>query len=122
MTPATPVSLTWKIFIDGVSSVKLKGAGVIVESPDGYTIEQAIEIRFAVTNNQVEYKALIAALELAVGMGAQDIHVHSDPKLVVGHMTGEFEAREPTILKYVEKAQHILRHRVRTSQFTHILR
>ena len=55
-------------------------------------------------------------------MGAQDIHVYSDSQLVVGHMKGDFEAKEPTILKYVEKAQYILRHHIRTAQFTHILR
>lgn len=35
-----------------------------MESPDGYTIEQAIELQFAVTNNQAEYEIDIAALEL----------------------------------------------------------
>ena len=69
MTPATPAPIVWNLYIDGASSAKLRGAGVIVESPDGSTIEQAIDIRFPATNNQAEYEALIAALELAVGMG-----------------------------------------------------
>lgn len=113
MTPANPVSFAWKIFIDGASSTKLKGAGVIVESLDGYTIEQAIKIRFATTNKQAEYEALITARELAVGMGDQDMHIYSDSQLVVQHMRGEFEVKEPTILKYVERARSILRHHIK---------
>lgn len=121
ITPANLVSFVWKIFIDGASSAKLKGVGIIVESPDGYTIEQAIEIRFAVTNNQAGYEALIAALEFPAGMGAEDIHIYNDSQLVVQHMKGEFEVKEPTILKYVERAKTILRHHIKSAKLTHVL-
>ena len=65
---------------------------------------------------------LLEKLVYALLVSTRKLRPYSDSQLVVGHMNGEFEAKEPTILKYVEKARYILRHHIWAAQFTHILR
>ena len=60
---------------------------------------------FKASNNQAEYKALIAGMFLAKEMGAQNLLVKSDSQLITGQVSGEFQAKDPqmaTYLKYVQ--------------------
>ena len=83
MTSPEQLNSTWVVHVGGASSNQSKGAGIILEALDGMVIEQAIEIRFPATNNQAEYEALLAALELALTVNAQELTVYSDSQLVV---------------------------------------
>src|SRR3989338_1195532 len=46
------------------------------------------------TNNQAEYKALIAGMEEALKIGAKDLVCHLDSELVVRQLTGKYKVRE----------------------------
>jgi ribonuclease HI len=46
------------------------------------------------TNNQAEYKALIAALERASALGAEDVECKLDSELVVKQMRHEYKVRD----------------------------
>lgn len=122
MTPLTPKNLEWKVHIDVASSSSSTGAGVILEAPDGVVIEQAIKIYFKVTNNQAKYEALIVGLQLAHFLDAKQILIHNDSQLVVQQMNGEFEVKDSTIQKYVDKAKFILCHYIQTAKFVHVSR
>lgn len=50
--------------MDGSSGEQGTGAGVILESPEGEKVSYAVRLKFKATNNQAEYEALIAGLEL----------------------------------------------------------
>lgn len=121
MTTPEPVNPTSIVHVDGTSSNKSKGVGVILEAPDGMIIEQAIEIPFPATNNQAEYEALLAAVELASTVNVQELTVYNDSQLVIQQMTGEFEAKEETILKYHSKAQRLAA-KFQKIEFRHVLR
>ena len=43
---------------------------------------------------------MIAGLELALAMGADNLSVHSDSQLVVGQVNAEFESKDPRMAKY----------------------
>ena len=58
------------LYVDGASSARGCGAGVILEKEGGIVVELSIKFDFLVSNNQVEYKALIARLQLAADVGA----------------------------------------------------
>jgi ribonuclease HI len=49
------------------------------------------------TNNQAEYEALIAALESAVSLKAEEITCHLDSELVVKQLTGEYTVKNPEL-------------------------
>ncbi|XP_063943205.1 uncharacterized protein LOC135150603 [Daucus carota subsp. sativus] len=81
--------------------VECSGAGLVLQSPDGFTVEYAIKLDFPTTNNEAEYEALIAGLGLARTLRVKNLKVCGDSKLVVFQVNGEFEAREETMLKYL---------------------
>jgi ribonuclease HI len=48
-------------------------------------------------NNVAEYAALMEALQYAVSLKAQKLHVYSDSQVVVRQMTGEYKCRSPRL-------------------------
>nr|XP_017246425.1 PREDICTED: uncharacterized protein LOC108218012 [Daucus carota subsp. sativus] len=91
----------WLLFFDGASKTKGSGAGLVLQSPDGFIVEYAIKLDFPTTNNEAEYEALIAGLGLARTLRVKNLKVCGDSKLVVFQVNGEFEAREDTMLRYL---------------------
>lgn len=63
----------WTLYVDGASNVKRSKAGIILEGPDNIVLEQALKFNFKASNNQAEYKALIAGLKLAREVGAKKL-------------------------------------------------
>ncbi|RDX90400.1 rnhA, partial [Mucuna pruriens] len=80
------------------------GAGVILEGPDGILIEQSLHFDFKASNNQAEYEALLAGMRLALEIEAKRLTVKSDSKLVTGQVNGEYQAKDPKLAKYWERA------------------
>ena len=79
---------TWKLFVDGFSTNLRSGAGVILISPDGFQVMQALRFAFKATNNQAEYEALIAGLNLARSIQVKHISIFSDSQIVVRQTVG----------------------------------
>ncbi|KAL5556089.1 hypothetical protein UlMin_038325 [Ulmus minor] len=72
----------WTLTVDGSSNVNGAGIGLVLTSPEGDLIQQAIRCGFKATNNEAEYEALIAGLNLAKDMGIKKLSVRSDSQLV----------------------------------------
>jgi ribonuclease HI len=49
------------------------------------------------TNNQAEYRALIAALEKAIGLGARKVDIRLDSELVVKQMKGRYRVKNAAL-------------------------
>jgi len=49
------------------------------------------------TNNQAEYRALIAALEKAAGLGASQVDIRSDSELVVRQLNGQYRVKKVSL-------------------------
>ena len=49
------------------------------------------------TNNQAEYKALIAALEKAIDLGARQVDIQLDSELVVKQMKGRYRIKNAAL-------------------------
>ncbi|KAF7810690.1 Pol polyprotein [Senna tora] len=94
-------SLVWTIFVDGSSGKNGSGVGVTILTLEGIAVEQAFQLNLKTTNNQAEYEALIAGLQLEKELGAKQATVHSNSQLVVGQLSGTFDVKEPTIARYV---------------------
>ncbi|GAV64630.1 RVT_3 domain-containing protein [Cephalotus follicularis] len=95
----------WKLSVDGSSCVSESGAGLMLTSSDGWTLEYALRFGFKATNNEAEWKALIAGLTIAKHLEVQKLETSSDSQLVVGVVRGEYKAREDTITKYFAHVQ-----------------
>ena len=61
------------------------------------------------TNNQAEYEALIAALESAVALHAEEVICHLDSELVARQLTGEYSVKNFELRKLWRKVQELNR-------------
>ena len=68
----------WRLSVDGVANAHGSGAGLILTSPDGIDMEYALRFGFQASNNEAEYEAVIAGLNLAHSMVADQLEVCSD--------------------------------------------
>ena len=68
----------WTLSVDRASKQTGAGIGMQLTSPTGERIEQVVRLGFSATNNESEYEAMIAGLELAFAIGADNLSVQSD--------------------------------------------
>ncbi|GAV72557.1 RVT_3 domain-containing protein [Cephalotus follicularis] len=91
----------WKLSMDGSSCITGSGVGLVLTSPDGWTLEYALRFKFKATNNEAEWEALIDGLTIVKHLEVQKIEASSDSQLVVGLENGEYEVREDPMVKYL---------------------
>ena len=68
----------WNIYANRSSNRRAGGAGVVIQTPKGDKIECMIRLDFPTTNNEAEYEALVAGLDLAKAACAENMVVHCD--------------------------------------------
>ncbi|GAV77506.1 RVT_3 domain-containing protein [Cephalotus follicularis] len=95
----------WKLSVDGSSCITGSGAGLVLTSPDGWTLEYALRFKFKATNNEEKWEALIARLTIVKHLEVRKIEASSDSQLVVSLANGEYEAREDPMVKYLSHFQ-----------------
>jgi len=87
------------IYTDGASRGNPGPAAIGAAIKDGQgnpvtLISQAIG---RTTNNQAEYRAIIAALEQAVKLGVKQVELFSDSELVVRQIEGKYRVKEASL-------------------------
>ncbi|GKC94133.1 reverse transcriptase domain-containing protein [Tanacetum coccineum] len=100
LIPQWPADLT--------SHTRTFGAGFILIDPHGNEVTYAIRFDFPTSNNEAEYEALIAGLELATRLEVSHLKVLSDSLLLTNHVKGTYEAREDSMKCYLAKTQRLL--------------
>ncbi len=73
------------------------------------------------TNNQAEYRALIAGLEAVLELGATAVTVNMDSELVVRQLQGSYKVKSPKLLPLFQRASQ-LRARFESFHIAHIPR
>ena len=101
--------LIWKLSVDGASNAQGSGAGLILTSPEGIDIEYALRFGFHASNNEAEYEAVIAGLNLAHSLEVDQLEVHSDSQLVVRQIEDTYEAKSETMVLYLQKVRDFLK-------------
>ncbi|XP_052295858.1 uncharacterized protein LOC127901870 [Citrus sinensis] len=98
----------WQMSVDGSSGERGSGAGIVLEGPEGEEISYAVKLEFAATNNQAEYKALIAGLELAKAVKADRVKIRTDSQLVANHVSERFQPREEKMEQYLKIVRRMM--------------
>ena len=106
LAPDLPI---WRLSIDGAANIQGSGASLILICPDGIDTEYALRFGFRASNNEVEYEAVIAGLNLAHFMEAYQLEVSSDSQLVVKHIEDSYEARGEKMILYLKKVRELLK-------------
>ncbi|KAJ9542559.1 hypothetical protein OSB04_029065 [Centaurea solstitialis] len=68
----------------------------------GGNMVYSIRCEFKATNNETEYEALIAGLDIALRLGAKQLHVRSDSLLIVNQVNGGFQAKDSKMMSYLK--------------------
>ena len=76
---------------------------MVLQSPEGDKLKHKIHLQYQVTNNEVEYEALLKGLDLAKSVEAKSILVLGDSQLVMGQINGTCEAKEERMRRYLER-------------------
>ncbi|XP_077251869.1 uncharacterized protein LOC143891107 [Tasmannia lanceolata] len=71
-----------EVYVDGSSNKGGCGAGLVLTGPDNFSIDYALRFGFRQSNNEAEYEALLAGMNLAVQTGAQILKAYCDSQLV----------------------------------------
>jgi hypothetical protein len=98
----------WIVQCDGAWCYKWVGISAVVTSLAGVVIRYAARLIFAnnehSTNNTTEYEALLLALRKMKALGHQTFIIRTDSKVIQEHIEKESEARNPILMKYLEKS------------------
>ncbi|GJV63334.1 reverse transcriptase domain-containing protein [Tanacetum coccineum] len=89
-------------------SVEGSGARLILTDPNGQEVTYALRFDFKTSNNEVEYEALIAGLELVVQMGVQHLQVFSYSILITNQVKGIYEAKEELMIRCLKQVSFVL--------------
>ncbi|RVX00271.1 hypothetical protein CK203_026646 [Vitis vinifera] len=93
----------WTLRVDGASRSSGSGVGLLLQSPTGEHLEQAIRLGFSASNNEAEYEAILSGLDLALALSVSKLRIYSDSQLVVRHVQKEYEAKDSRMARYLAK-------------------
>ena len=106
LAPDLPI---WRLSVDGAANAQGSGAGLILTSPDWIDTEYVLRFGFQASNNEAEYEVVIAGLNLAHFMEADQLEVSSDSQLVVKQIEDSYEARGEKMILYLKKVRGLLK-------------
>ena len=111
------------INVDGLSKGNPgpSAIGVVIRDAQGRLVDSISNRLGMATNNQAEYRALIAALERAIELNAKEIHLESDSELLVRQVNGRYRVKNPTLRSLYQKVLQ-LRNKLDSLTIVHIPR
>lgn len=112
-----------RIFTDGGSrgNPGPSGIGGVVYDVDGNVLAEVSEFIGVTTNNQAEYRALIATLRAAQHCGATEVECYMDSQLVAKQMNREYKVKDSAIQKIFIEAYNLAQS-FRSISFAHVYR
>ena len=99
---------SWRVFVDGASSAMGADAEIVIITSEGIRLEHSFRLGFKASNNEAKYEAFIAELKTALDLGARNVEVYLDSRLVVNQVQGSFEARNSRMKEYLRMAKQIM--------------
>jgi ribonuclease HI len=90
----------WTMFFDGACTNESAGAGVVLIYPSKKTTHLSFKLNFKVTNNIVEYEALLLGLNVAKEMKIQRLQVFGDANLIIQQVNKSFQAKHVRLKAY----------------------
>ena len=107
--------------MDVDSSAMGASVGIVIITLKGIRLEHSFRLGFKASNNEVEYEALIAGLKTAFDLGARNMEVYSDSRLVVNQVQGSFEAQDSRMKEYLKVTKQIME-KFNTTSVTQVAR
>ncbi|GJY49291.1 reverse transcriptase domain-containing protein [Tanacetum coccineum] len=98
----------WTLFMNGASSLKGSGAGLVLIGPSGVEHTYSLRLTFDNTNNEAKYEALLAGLRITMELNIQYLEARVDSKLVVSQINENYVAISDSMMKYLAKVKEYI--------------
>jgi len=82
--------------------------GAIIKDEQGRVMASISRSIGRATNNQAEYRAIIAALEKAIELGAKQVDIKLDSQLVVRQISGQYRVKSAALKPLYQQVKHLL--------------
>jgi ribonuclease HI len=106
-TPVQPTEIAeddlWTMFFDGACAKESAGAGIVFISPSKNTSHLSFKLEFKVTNNIIEYEALLLGLNVAKPKGIRKLQVFGDADLIIQEVNKSFQAKHVRLKAYKDE-------------------
>ena len=96
--------------MDSASSTSGARVGIVVITLEGIKLEHSFRLGFKASNNEAEYEALFAGLRVVSDLGANEVEIYSDSRLVVNQVQGSFKAVDPWMMEYLQLVKQTVGH------------
>lgn len=98
------------IYTDGSSSGNPgpSGAGVVILTPEGVTVDEFGEHLGEQTNNVAEYRAVYMGLSKALEYGASKVTVRLDSELVARQLSGRYKVKDRKLIEQYLRVGELL--------------
>ena len=70
-------------------------------------LKYEVQLKFLATNNKAEYEGILMGLKVGKALGAKNLLLQSDSKLVIRQIKEEYEAKEERMQKYLRLTRHL---------------
>ena len=74
-------------------------------SPKGDVVECMICLDFPTTNNEAQYEAVVAGLDLARAAGVTSIVIYYDSQVITNQVNGDYECKGERMKRYLDKVK-----------------
>lgn len=84
------------------------GAGILIVSSHSDELAHALRFTFTITNNEVEYEALIVGHILVQQLDTRQVQTYLDSQVVVEQVYNIYRPKDKRIRKYITKVQYFI--------------
>jgi ribonuclease HI len=88
------------MYFDGSPKLEGAGSGVLLISPMGEQLKYVLQIFWKVSNNEVEYEALLHGLRLAASLGIKRLLVYGDSDVVINQVNKSWDRNKKNMDAY----------------------
>ena len=81
--------------------------GATIKDETGKVVARISQKIGATTNNQAEYRAVIAAMEEAIKLGARQIELKADSELVVKQLKGSYRVKNAALKPLYQRVKQL---------------
>ena len=68
-------------------------------------VECMVPLEFPTTNNEVEYEALVAGLDLAKAAGATSVVIYCDSQVITNQVNGDYKCKGERMKRYLDQVR-----------------